>query len=138
MGIEQRFGETKTVCACSDKYPADCNCKTEQARFFACDGGTFKGMPCTRHRHCPGGSCSAKPKCRDKGTVYGSGASGSPGGNCELDNTCGNQVCGYRLSTRLFDSGGRKVACCITRIGAVSMPVVTTSECWRTMGFGAA
>jgi hypothetical protein len=115
MGVEGGGGIS---CACRDRYPVGCVCKdVDPPKFFACDGGDFEGMPCTRHQHCnskpgspnPDGSCTQKPTCQKDGKqgVWESPGS-SAGTACWADGKC-TQVaqhpwCGYRL----FDISDRK------------------------------
>lgn len=103
--IEEEFGVVKTLCACADARTADCKCQPElpadQAVYFACKGGTFDGMPCTRSAHCnPGGTCTRQPKCQKKKAAVFS--ENSPDGGttpCWQDKTCtaADEQCGYDL-----------------------------------------
>ena len=103
-------------CACRDRYAADCDCiKLASPKYFACEGGDFDHMPCTRHRHCnskpgsgnPDGTCSRKPSCRKDGKHGVWPAAAAPSNTeCWDKHACGtaHPQCGYRL----FDISDRK------------------------------
>src|SRR5262249_2707431 len=102
LGIGPEGGNSFTYCACNDSQAVDCTCDTlSTPRYFTCTGGPFKGMACTRDRHCnPGGQCTAKPHCQDPGAVW-TGPSVDKNAECEVDADpkCGphKTQCGYRL-----------------------------------------
>jgi hypothetical protein len=123
MGVEGGGGIS---CACGDRYPASCTCKLlSPPLFFACDGGDFDEMPCTRHAHCnsapgssnPNGTCSRQPTCQQDGQngvwqSSGPAPAAVPATKtaCWVNDTCQQAVnrpwCGYRL----FDLRDRKDA----------------------------
>lgn len=104
--VEEEFGVVKTMCACSDSYGLDCKCQPPLpeglAEYFACRGGKFDGMPCTRPAHCreEGGTCTRQPKCQTKKSAVFS--ENSPDGGtipCWREETCTptGEQCGYDL-----------------------------------------
>jgi hypothetical protein len=113
MGVGENGGIS---CACTDRYPADCTCEMlSPPSFFACDGGDFDEMPCTRHAHCnskpgsgnPSGSCSAQPTCQKDGKIGVWEFPGQASGDkCWVDQACVDPTpwCGKRL----FDVSDRK------------------------------
>lgn len=107
MAVDGRIRGSGISCACTDRYPAGCRCKQlASPRFFACNGGEFEGMPCTRHAHCngaggkPSGKCSGQPSCKPtkEAGVWIPGRGHTAGKKCWDDAACGpNHQCGYRL-----------------------------------------
>jgi hypothetical protein len=106
-------------CACRDLYAADCECDPlVPARYYACVGGYYDGMPCTRNAHCfPDGKCSGQPTCQatDKQGVWTHGKGHSHGGpdDCWTNDDCTTPAkpwCGYHL----FDFGDRNVGNVVT------------------------
>jgi hypothetical protein len=111
MGVDSSPGNVGLTCACTDRYAADCQCKPDGAsfpRFFACQGGTYDGMPCTRDRHCnPGGTCTQKPFCQPKDKPWELGLGPGTGTPCWVDNDC-DPVAGTQCGYSLFDVTDRK------------------------------
>jgi hypothetical protein len=55
-------------------------------------------MPCTRPEHCfPDGTCTAKPKCKAKHTVWEPGGGIGGGADCTVDNCGDGMQCGFSL-----------------------------------------
>ena len=104
MGVEQQSDGGLRFCACKDRREADCTCDPALAtsRYFACGDGKYRGMPCTRDRHCnPDGLCNGTPHCHKSGEVWVEGTPDDTGKECTVDNDCdteaGKRQCGYRL-----------------------------------------
>lgn len=89
--------------------PPTCNVTSDEGKYFACKGGGRDDMPCTRDLHCrrknttepQDGSCTRKPLCRTKGTVWRYKKNApypGPGTPCWTDTDCGpDEQCGYSL-----------------------------------------
>ena len=95
-----------TRCACTDRYQADCTCKTlPTPRFFEC---TSSRMPCTRHSHCnPTDTCSATPRCQVEGTVWEKDNLPPPpevGGPCQTNADCETDTVGKQCGLLLFNA----------------------------------
>ena len=97
MSVEGQYSGSGLNCACRDRYPASCTCNDlTPPRYFACAGGDFGGMPCTRHAHCnsttgsQGGQCSQQPTCQpsDADGVWKAGRGHSAGHKCWNDGEC--------------------------------------------------
>jgi hypothetical protein len=99
-------------CACEDRYAPGCTCtKLTSPRYFACDGGDFDGMPCTRHMHCnspagggPNGKCSEQPTCQPPGEagIWKPGRDHTTGTKCWEKANCAGLGSAYECGYRLF------------------------------------
>jgi len=110
-GVGYYQGKQRTVCACADRYAADCACKplVTDPQFYTCQAPpgwptgqpyAYEAMPCTRHNHCPeGGYCRGKQQCiAKKDSVWGNQPHVPGTKDCASNGDCvGNQACGYRL-----------------------------------------
>lgn len=103
-------------CACDDRYAPDCACEPPAdlpARYFACKGGTYDGMPCTRPDHCNDGTgtgtCTQKPFCQKAGDVWEAGNGPGTGTSCWTDDDCETTPNKPQCGWRLFDFSDRKV-----------------------------
>jgi hypothetical protein len=113
MGI----GQLGVFCARDHPSTAQsaCTATSGLGKNFSCQGGGRDNMPCTRDAHCArkdadepsDGTCSRKPICRPKGTVWRyRRLEAYPGGGntCWSDSDCQTtEQCGYSL----FDFTGR-------------------------------
>jgi len=103
LGVEQQGNDGVEECAAGDRFGATCAPLLVE-RFFACEGGPYDGLPCTRPSHCGvQGTCTGEPKCQSKGRVWEPNPStGST--PCQFDSQCGaGQQCGFSL----FDASDR-------------------------------
>jgi hypothetical protein len=101
----------KAACACAEDLPTDntCSCAPadpndkDKGEFFACSGGDFAGIPCTRRAHCGSGQCDGKPTCQKSGPegVWREGLPPSTTPECSTDAACAavpdHPQCGYAL-----------------------------------------
>jgi hypothetical protein len=87
------------ICPCaSDQSENDCECVDVTPRFFACAGGDFAGMPCTRPKHCAGDVCGMAYCHKKTDAVWMGKSEPKDKVPCLTDENCfDDEQCGYSL-----------------------------------------